>query len=195
MDRASFWHVHDLIKDNPVFFSGNGRRQRPVQYQLATFLCRIGGESNEKAGDVTAIAEGTTYLYCERVCRALRTLKAQHLAWPGPERRQFLKECMAEYGFPGCIGIGDGTFFGLTEKPWVNGFAYWCRKKFYAVICDHRGIILDYEAGWPGSVADSTVFKESDLWKNRTRYFANDEYILVDKGKLFQLQERLLTPF
>jgi hypothetical protein len=50
-------------------------------------------------------------------------------------------------------------------------------------ICDHRGIFTDYELGWPGSVADSTIFKESDMWKRRHTYFDEDEYILVDKGK------------
>jgi len=32
-------------------------------------------------------------------------------------------------------------------------------------ICDHRGIFTAYELGWPGSVADSTIFEESDMWK------------------------------
>jgi hypothetical protein len=51
------------------------------------------------------------------------------------------------------------------------------------VICDHRGIFTAYELGWAGSVADSTIFKESDMWKRQYEYFAEDEYILVDKGK------------
>jgi hypothetical protein len=54
-------------------------------------------------------------------------------------------------------------------------------------ICDHRGIFTGYELGWPGSVADSTVFKESDMWQKRNEYFAEDEYILVDKGVLLSL--------
>lgn len=40
----------------------------------------------------------------------------------------------------------------------------------------------DYDLGWPGSVNDSTVFKESDLWRYRHIYFGEGEYILVDKG-------------
>ncbi|KZT20473.1 hypothetical protein NEOLEDRAFT_1075573 [Neolentinus lepideus HHB14362 ss-1] len=116
MDCQSFWHIHDLIKDDPILFSEGGRRQRPVQYQLATFLCQIGGESNEKARDVTAITEGTTYLYCKCVCRAFCNIKTQHLAWPGPERRWFLKDCMEEYGFPDCIGIRDRTLCSSFKK-------------------------------------------------------------------------------
>lgn len=49
-------------------------------------------------------------------------------------------------------------------------------------ICDHRGIFTSYEIGWPGSVTDATVFKESDMWLRKADYFEDDEYILVDKG-------------
>ena len=73
------------------------------------------------------------YNYVQRVCRAFRNIRDDHLAWPGDERRTFLKEEMGAEGFPGCIGIGVGTFVRLVDKPWENGWAYWCRKKFYAV--------------------------------------------------------------
>ena len=49
-------------------------------------------------------------------------------------------------------------------------------------ICDHHGIFTEYELGWPGSVADVTVFKQSEVWLKKAKYFAEDEYILGDKG-------------
>ena len=54
-------------------------------------------------------------------------------------------------------------------------------------ICDHQGIFLAYEFGWPGCISDATVFKESDLWLQREHYFSESEYILVDKGKVLIL--------
>ena len=90
-----------------------------------------------------------------------------------------------EFGFPGCIGIGDGTNVQLAEQPWENGWSYWCWKKFYVLsalfvwlqqalviyknqfiiqaICDHQGIFLAYEFGWPGCISDAIVFKESTI--------------------------------
>lgn len=47
--------------------------------------------------------------------------------------------------------------------------------------------------GWPGSVSDSTIFKESDMWINREKYFADDEYILVDKGAVFTIFENVYS--
>ncbi len=39
---------------------------------------------------------------------------------------EFLSTEMAEYGFPGCIGIGDGLCIKLTGKPHENPYIYWC---------------------------------------------------------------------
>lgn len=52
---------------------------------------------------------------------------------------------------------------------------------------DHRGRFTSYELGWPGSVQDSRIFKESAIWKELERYFRDHEYIIVDKGA-FQLK-------
>lgn len=93
----------------------------------------MGAETAIKTAGVMSIAEGTVYVYTKRVCRAIRHLRDQHLAWPGQERREFLSNEMAQQGFPGCIGIADGSYIRLLFKPKVNGYAYWCRKKYYAV--------------------------------------------------------------
>lgn len=38
--------------------------------------------------------------------------------------------------------------------------------------------------GWPGSVQDTTVFRESQIWKEKSAHFNDDEYLLADKGFL-----------
>ena len=136
MSRASFWHLHDIIAGDSIFVSKGRRPQRPVSIQLAAFLIKYGSLSMTKTAGVVSIAEGTVHLYCSRVCRALRNVRDQHLSWPGQRRRAFLKEEMAKWGFPGCIGIVDGTLIQLMDKPLKNGWAYYCWKKFYAV-CIH----------------------------------------------------------
>ena len=54
-------------------------------------------------------------------------------------------------------------------------------------IFDHWGIFIEYELGWPGSVVDVTVFKQSEVWMNKAKYFEDDEYLLADKGLLSTL--------
>jgi hypothetical protein len=133
MSRDTFRHLLHLIEDDPIFVSTSRKPQRPVAYQLAAFLYHAGAEDPLKAASIVCIAEGTIYGYSKRVCRAICNIRDHHLAWPGPLRRQFLNEKISDWGFPGCIGIGDGTLIRLVSKPHINGAAYWCRKKFYAV--------------------------------------------------------------
>jgi hypothetical protein len=135
MSREAFDHLLSLIKTDRVFESQGKRPQRCPKYQLATFLTRMGAESGVKTAGAMSIAEGSTYLYARRVVKAIRNLRDDHLAWPGPARRQFLANAMEDgWGFPGCIGIGDGSYIRLADKPTGrNPWAYWCRKKFYAV--------------------------------------------------------------
>lgn len=131
----NLFHLLSLIKHDPVFISGGRRPQRPPKYQLATFLAHVGDETGVKTATVMSIAKGSVFNYTYWVVQALRNIRDNHLAWPGNARQQFLSDEMKEFGFPGCIGIGDGSYICLAGKPinTTNPYAYWCRKKFYAV--------------------------------------------------------------
>jgi len=111
MSRKPFWYIHDLIKRDPIFQSTGTRPQRPVKYQLATFLCRVGSESAVKTAWVMSIAEGTVYLYSRRVCQAVRRIAAPVLLpvplvfffFPGPASLMF--------SFPPACGFDFSAVF------------------------------------------------------------------------------------
>ncbi|KDQ09814.1 hypothetical protein BOTBODRAFT_82826, partial [Botryobasidium botryosum FD-172 SS1] len=197
MTRESFWHLHSLIQDDPLFLSRGNRAQRPVKYQLTAFLIRFGGETLVKTADTLSIAEGTAYNYVRHVSKSFRNIRGDHLSWPGLARCEFLSNEMAPYGFPGCIGIVDGSLIRLADMPRANGMAYFCRKKFYALaiqaVCDHHGIFTLYEMGWPGSVHDVTIFRQSHIWKEKEKHFRDYEYLLADKG--YPLTKFTVRPF
>jgi hypothetical protein len=140
MDRKSFWAIVELIKDDRVFQSHGHRPQRPVKHQLAVHLIHVGRELAGKSSNVTAIAEGTLYLYMDRVSKAICRQKRLHLKWPSRRRKRFIRSQMAVKGFSGCIGVADGTLIRLATKPMVDGESYRCRKKMYGV--SHRYSML-----------------------------------------------------
>ncbi|KAI5118856.1 hypothetical protein M0805_005300 [Coniferiporia weirii] len=186
MDQQSFKGLHNIIKDSDVFVSTGHKPQRLPWYQLAIFLLQYGTDPSIKTAEEASIAEGTVYLYCGCVVQALHNIHHLYILWPDSQHRASLKATMAEYGFPGCIGIVDGTLIPLANKPCVNGELYWCHKKFYMLavqaICDHNLRFTQFEMGWPGNVQDTTVFRESDVWLKKVKYFEDNEYILADKG-------------
>ncbi|XP_032668363.1 protein ALP1-like [Odontomachus brunneus] len=67
---------------------------------------------------------------------------------------------------------------------------YKCRKLQYAIvlqaICDADLLFLDCFAGYPGSVGDYRIFRNSDIYKEVRRnippFFPKDEYIIGDKA-------------
>jgi hypothetical protein len=133
MSRSSFDHLLNIIHSDPIFLSTGRRPQRAVKYQLAIFLMRLRAETAMCVSTVASIAEGSIYTYVERVSQAFTHIRDEHLHWPGSLRRAAISERMAVRGFPGCIGVVDGSLIRLAEKPLNHGYNYWSRKKFYAV--------------------------------------------------------------
>ena len=63
----------------------------------------------------------------------------------------------------GCI---DGTHVPIL-RPVKDPQDYYCYKMFHSLnvqaVCDYRGIFMDVECRWPGSVHDAKVFANSSF--------------------------------
>lgn len=59
-------------------------------------------------------------------------------------------------------------------------------------VCDANLLFIHAYVGWPGSVHDARVLKNSDLWDNGPQ-LCGDKHIIADSA--YPLQEWLLTPF
>ena len=133
MDREAFWELNDLIKTDEVYQSRGRKPQQAPYIQLATFLCRVGGDTGLKAASFAAIAEGTVSHHTIRTSFALRSHRDEFIHWPNVNARDWISAWFAAYGFPGCTGLGDATYLESAVKPLENGYAFYCRKGFYAV--------------------------------------------------------------
>jgi hypothetical protein len=102
------------------------------------------------------------------------------------ERAEISRRFAQEFGLPGAVGVVDGTYVYLSQRPAVDGEVFWCRKHRYALnvqlVCDDQRRITYYQLGWPGSVYDSTVFSESFLYRNAREFFSLGEFLLADSG-------------
>jgi hypothetical protein len=207
--RDMFDFLVGLLSRNQIFQSRGRHPQRHVKYQLGYFLIRYGAVGSDTLGTAPKLSIGhsTVFLYCKRVCRALRELRPLYLGWPTEDRKLAIKTHIKDVsGFSRCLGSGDGSLIRFEEIPLQQGPHFMTRKKFFGVFlhsvsspistdcfcqtniqatCDHEKRFTSFEIGWPGGVTDVKIFKNSDLWMRRHLYFEHGEYILVDKGLLF----------
>lgn len=136
LSRTTFDRLVSVLEKNPIFTSSGTKPQRPVRFQLATFLLRYGslGSGSLQAAHKMGIGFGTVFDYCGRVSTALMELGLKAVVWPDERRQQETSDYIERiFGYSGCIGVVDGTLIRLSAFPFIQGFAYYCRKKFPAV--------------------------------------------------------------
>lgn len=181
MSKATFQAIAGRLATNPIFQSRGNRPQRPAL------------EPAMKTG----IGEGTVFLYCNRVTRALRELGLTCVGWPDEERKRVIKQAFEDrLGLYGVIGVVDGSLIEMTREPTVGAKAYYCRKNFPAVnmqaVVDHECLFIAFESGWPGSKNDKFIWLRSFPWIHRNQLFGEGEF-LSTKG--YPTTPFLLCPF
>lgn len=190
MSRSDVIQVNDMIKDDPVLRSIQGKRpQMKSMYQLLILLrylgCEGSGASSSEASVFFGVGKGTIDNCINRIMRAVLRLK--QVAWPDVEERVEISQTIKQvFGFPGCVGITDGTLLPLAFKPRQNPEDYWTRKGYFAVnamiTCDHLARVRNVVVGWPGCVHDNRVFRNIKLNTSRSDFFSYGEYLLGDSA-------------
>ena len=181
MSRSAFDWVLGQIEDYHEFTKAEkksqaGRPQAPIIHQLMVFLKCIGTEGSGSASknqrNMFGIGEGTADVYRDRVTRAILNLRRTYLNWPDKaERKKLSEKVRAKTGFPGVVGIADGTLFPLAFQPETPDYPdYKGRKHLYTltvmIVCDCDRKIQFYHSGYPWSTHDNRVYQNMDLFKN-----------------------------
>ncbi|KAL3689034.1 hypothetical protein R1sor_015343 [Riccia sorocarpa] len=194
MDRNTFLALYSRLQNHPIFTNESHHSQTPPIVQLAVALDRLGHEGNgaciDRSMELWGVSHGTLVNFTCRVLIAIEDILSGQLQWPSPHERRQIFEAFAEKGFPGCVGLIDGTLVELLQRPAFDGETYYDRKANYSinvqVVCDHRRKITFLYSGLPGSVQDVTTARRSSLWKflgrERSAVFGREEYLLGDSG-------------
>uniref|UniRef100_A0A9J7YBC0 DDE Tnp4 domain-containing protein n=1 Tax=Cyprinus carpio carpio TaxID=630221 RepID=A0A9J7YBC0_CYPCA len=101
--------------------------------------------------------------------------------------------------FGKAVGAIDGCHVRIKPPAGPDGQCYKNRKLLASIllqgICDHQGAFLDIFVGYPGSVHDSRVLKNSPIY-NQAKYPPQSFFLLGDGG--YPCTEKLIaimTPF
>ncbi|XP_051962569.1 putative nuclease HARBI1 [Xyrauchen texanus] len=119
-------------------------------------------------GDGLGLSKSSVSRAVQAVTNALLPLAVEHIKFPAS--RQDITEIqqyfLTHHHIQQVIGVINGTLIPILT-PSVDGHVYICRKGYAAincqVICDHKGLITDIVARWPGSTHDSFIFTNSSV--------------------------------
>lgn len=139
-----------------------------VEKKLLATLWLLGNkESFRGVADRFNFDKGFLHAIVMEICTGLRTLRPEFLSWPDRQQQaQIASSFLRKTGFPGIVGCIDGSHIPIPG-PTDHRASYINRKGFPSIqlqaVCDDNLRFLDVCAGWPGSVHDARVFRNSPL--------------------------------
>ena len=103
-------------------------------------------------------------------------------------RAESAKSSASGHGFPRARGAIDCTHILLQRAPagTSDPLAFMDRKGHYSMqvqaVCDEDMVFLDVLVGWPGSVHDARILRNSELFARSAETFSDGSYLLGDAG-------------
>lgn len=191
--------IADLYKESNYFKKNKYGQfgQIPAIDQVLIFMWYAGHQTSSfrDVADRFNITISTLHRIIERLTYFLSNLSPHIIKWPNEDEKRESEVAFKENGFPMAIGAIDGCHIKI-DKPENDLDSYINRKSYYSihmqVVCDHKRKIIDFFAGYPGSVHDSRVFRNSPLC-NSLQAKCGSYFLLGDSG--YSLQKNLMTPF
>ncbi|XP_071111938.1 putative nuclease HARBI1 [Haliotis cracherodii] len=154
-------------------------------------------ESYREVADKFGIDRGHQHRIVMEFCKSVSNLSARYLAWPSEAQAERIMTAFEnKTGFPQVLGCIDGTHIDIKGQE--DRGSYINRKGQSSIqvqaVCDNKMRFVDVSAGYPGSVHDARVFKESPLFEMLERKsIVKEGHLLGDAA--YPLKTYLLTPY
>ena len=171
MSRTSFVNLvaklRTYISPNP---KSPNHRALSAEKKLATALYFLKDTGSLRmTANSFGIALNTASNVVTEVCQAISSyLGPKYLHLPKDEEgmREKVAEFEAKFGMTQAFGCIDGTHIPI-KSPSENSQDFFCYKQFFSLsvqaVCDYKGMFMDVECRWPGSVHDAKVFANSSI--------------------------------
>ncbi|XP_068669110.1 protein ALP1-like [Aristolochia californica] len=218
VSRKTFNYICSLVKEDllakPSNFTLTNGKVLSLNDQVAVALRRLSsGESLLTIGELFGMNQSTVSQVTWRFVEAMEKRALHHLQWPNTETE--MKEIKSKFekirGLPNCCGALDTTHIMMclpTVDP--SNDIWFDREKNHSMvlqaIVDPDMRFRDIVTGWPGSMNDSLMLKNSgfyNLCENGKRLNGKKielsegselrEYVIGDVG--FPLLPWLVTPY
>lgn len=159
-------------------------------------------QTEYQIGHIFGVSDSTVFSCINRLVDILfDDCTSTFIRWPDTTRLQsVIAEFRQKRGIIGVIGAIDGTHIPIA-CPHDQPADYFNRKGFHSVIlqavCDANLSFTDVYVGWPGSVHDARVFRNSPVFnaltENPASVCPSGSFLLGDAA--YPLTPNMLTPF
>jgi hypothetical protein len=194
MDRDTFAYVVNLLR--PFVKSD---RELTVEKKFGLLLYRMAHNCTTRQICLQMdTSKGSLHKLCKEILDIFKKkLFPRFVRWPTATELMIIKKEFSEMaGFPDVVGAIDGSHIKIHKPPFSDS-SYFNRKKDYSIILqavvDSDMQFININVGYPGSVHDSRVFKNSALGTALGELLSPNENIIGDNG--YPLMEQLLVPF
>ena len=180
----------------------DGSVKTTVENQLLIYVKYVSTQLTlQSIADLFGVCEATVFNLVKRISSVICSeLMPLLIKWPtGYQVEKIINEFQHLKGFPGVLGAIDGCHNPI-RTPTEHQENYINRKGFHSVIlqavCNASMHFLDVYCGWPGSVHDSRVLKNSNLYslaRSVDNLFPGNTHIIGDSA--YPSQDWLLTPY
>ena len=169
MDREVFMTLANELR--PFLQPGIGPRGLDVisvEKQLALTLYFLKDQGSiPMTANAFGVAFCTVSVVVRKVCAVITNmLGPRYIKLPATEQemKEQVKHMEHKYGFPQAFGCVDGTHIPISQ-PSENPHDYFSYKMKYTLnvqgVCNWKGVFLNVDVKWPGSVHDGRVFSNS----------------------------------
>ena len=171
LSRNFFQQVLEKLEGDAALHEMNpfGKPSVSLDKQLAMTLHFLGTAecTFHDLCNLFGVSKSTWHKIIRRVCRSLRALTPGVMKWPTTGEVPGMMQKFAARHFPNVVGAVDGTHIAI-KPPLDRQDAYANHLKYHSmllqVICDADMFFLDCYTGWPGSVHDTRVFRNSPVY-------------------------------
>lgn len=203
MSRSCFERLVQHLASTDEFFptSPHGGRSRiPVEKALLIALWTLATpDSYRSISNLFDIPKSSVLLCLRRVCRATVTSVCKHVICFPQTSDAFQSNEEKFYsvrGLHNVVGAIDGCHIPI-KAPSIEPAAYINKKGFHSVVLqavvDSRLFFMDCYAGWPGSVHDARVFRNSPLFSYGPSCCSARRFIIGDAA--YPLLSWLIVPY
>ena len=138
---------------------------------LACGLLRLAhGNSYETIGPALNVGRTTVIEACQDVVEALYELRNEYIKFPTTvaETMACIQTFTDKSRLPNIVGAIDGTHIKIIS-PRDSAVDYFSRNQQHdfiiQAVADGKGLFLDFAAGYPGSLHDARVYRNSFLYQ------------------------------